>query len=122
MAILATCYQILVEAFHLYYVSNAFNLMLANHLFDFIRVIGLVRANEINSLQCFFVHTAASNTRVRFAMRRLSNLQRLCFEYDVSPPQNALGESTQVVEGGYCAQKAFYRGKIYDDSWYANDR
>ena len=86
LAILATCRQILFEAFHVFYTSNIFNFNHPDHLYDFLGSIGPVRANEIRSVRCSFRLAARQNNKARRALSRLMRLERLSFEYDVKEP------------------------------------
>ena len=82
LAILATCRQILFEAFHIFYGSNAFNFNHPDHVCDFLTSVGSVRASEIRFVRCSFRLAAGDNTAARHALSRLMKLENLAFQWD----------------------------------------
>ncbi len=82
LAILATCRQILFEAFHKFYESNTFNFNHPDHVCDFLTAIGPVRASEIRSVRCSFRLAAGDNTAARYALSRSMKLEKLAFQWD----------------------------------------
>ena len=86
LAILATCRQILREAFYIYYKVNAFNFNHPDHLHDFLRAIGSVRANEIRSIRCSFRLATSENSAARYDLSKLTRLEMLAFQFDAERP------------------------------------
>lgn len=108
LAILATCRQILLEAFHAFYASNNFNFNHPNHLYDFLRAIGPVRANQIRSIRCSFRLAASENTAVRYALSRLTRLEKLSFHFDKEQPvDNDTGWGDYIISQDFCPAKEF---------------
>ncbi len=109
LAILATCRQILFEAFHVFYVSNTFNFNHPDHLYDFLRAIGSVRANEIRSIRCSFTLAAPENTAARYALSKLMRLEKLSFHFDKKEPND--DDSTDwrnyIISREFCSAKEF---------------
>lgn len=109
LAILATCRQILHEAFHVFYASNNFNFNHPNHLYDFLYAIGPVRANQIRSIRCSFRLAASENTAVRHALSRLTRLEKLSFHFDQKQPDDDDSTDRQdyIVTRDFCPAKEF---------------
>lgn len=109
LAILATCRQILLEAFHVFYKSNNFNFNHPDHLYDFLRAIGSIRANEIRSIRCSFRLAASENTAARYALSKLMRLEKLSFHFDKKKPVD--GDSTDwrdyIISRDFCSAKEF---------------
>lgn len=109
LAILATCRQILLEAFHVFYASNNFNFSHPNHLYDFLRAIGPVRANEIRSIRCSFRLAASENSAARYALSRLMRLEKLSFHFDEKEPvdDDRWDWQEDIVSRDFCSAREF---------------
>ena len=109
LAILVTCRQILLEAFHVFYVFNTFNFNHPHHLCDFLKAIGPVRANEIRSIRCSFKLDASKNTAARYALSKLARLEKLAFQYDNEEPSDNPGSVWRpyVIHKDFCSHKEF---------------
>ena len=107
LAILATCRQVLFEAFHVFYASNTFNFDNRNQLCSFLRAIGSVRASEIRSIRCSLKLAARQNERVRFVLSKLIRLEKLSFQFN----KETLQEWPHIFPN-VCSPKAFtkFRG------------
>ena len=77
LAILATCRQILLEAFHLWYKHNTLNFRRSEDLYTFLLSIGSVRANEIRSLRLDLPREDWYHPQAKFALGRLLRLENL---------------------------------------------
>ena len=109
LAILATCRQILREAFYVYYRMNTFNFNHPDHLYDFLRAIGSVRANEIRSIRCSFRLAARENTAARYILSRLMRLEKLAFQFDAEKPDdhNIPHWQNFILQEDFCSAKEF---------------
>lgn len=85
LAVLETCRQVFVEAWHLYYQQNMLCLEDAAQLFLFLRDIGVARRNQIVAIKCDFdlvANLTVSDMRTREARNLLQTcvgLKRLHF-------------------------------------------
>ena len=109
LEILGTCRQILREAFHIYYKMNTFNFNHPDHLHDFLRAIGSVRANEIRSIRCSFRLAVRENTVARYALSRLMRLEKLAFQYNAERPDdhNIPHWQNIIIQQDFCSAKEF---------------
>lgn len=78
LAILATCRQILLEAFHMWYQHNTLNFTRSGDLYTFVLSIGPIRANEIRSIRLDNLpQQDYYNSQAKYALGRLLRLERL---------------------------------------------
>lgn len=86
LAILATCQQILSEAFHVYYQNNTLSFESITALCKFTRGIGPARRNEIQSVRCEFPLADDGQAKARAILFQLRGLQSLSFKYVAYDP------------------------------------
>ena len=84
LAILATCRQLLLESFHIYYSQNMLNFKSASDLYGFMTSVSYARRAEIISVRCSFSLASKGLARERVTLRRLPRLRKLAFILPVS--------------------------------------